>query len=198
MSSIRIIGNNVIHRLAETWFFLSPLFFCRNTAKIAKGCNFCHHFQNAAQGSKAHRPRGGSTSQGSAPGSIRRTAAHTRPRAGHQHRQPGPSRTATPASAPAGAALRAAAFEANRPLSLAGQALAALSLVAKHQPGQELATRTHQARPSLAGQGVAWAGCCFACWGVCGIFRTKKTRHGAGWVNRKGGSGLLAARWRPL
>ena len=111
-------------------------------------------------------------------------------------------------------------LRANRPLGLAGQALAAISLIAKHQsgqelatsqgsasgsirrtqhaPGQELSTRTHQARPSLAGQGVALGWCCFACWGVCGIFRTKKTRHGAGWVNRKGGSGLLAARWRPL
>ena len=48
MSSIHIIGDNVIHRLAKTWLFLSSLFSCRNTAKIAKGCNSCHGLQHAA------------------------------------------------------------------------------------------------------------------------------------------------------
>ena len=36
----------------------------------------------------------------------------------------------------------------------------------RHTPGQGLATRTRQARPSLAGQGVALDWCCFACWGA--------------------------------
>ena len=105
-----MICDNVIHRLAKTWFFLSPLFFCRNTAKIAKGCNSCHHFQNAAQGSKAHRPRGAAPAR----------AAH-RARSGARSTHPAkscpPERTRCGHRLPgkglpwAGAALRAAAFE---------------------------------------------------------------------------------------
>ena len=36
----------------------------------------------------------------------------------------------------------------------------------RHTPGQELATRTRQARPSLAGQGVALGWRCFSGWGA--------------------------------
>ena len=43
-------------------------------------------------------------------------------------------------------------LRANRPLGLAGQALAAISLIAKHQPGQELATSTG----STATPGTGW------------------------------------------
>ena len=78
MSSIRIIGDNVIHRLAKTWFFLSPLFSCRNTAKIAKGCNFCHHFRTLRQ---AARPIG----QGVAAPAQR----HAQHRTAQAARQPG-------------------------------------------------------------------------------------------------------------
>ena len=49
-------------------------------------------------------------------------------------------------------------LRANRPLGLAGQALAAISLIAKHQPGQELATSqgaAHRARSGApAGTGA--------------------------------------------
>ena len=113
---------------------------------------------------------------GSAPGWIRRTAW---PGAGHQHAQQhqhGPSSPATPGCAqpwPAapGSALSWIERTAARTRPMAGQRHA------QHAPGQGLATRTRQARSSLAGQGVALGWWGFACWGVCGISQTQKTRR---------------------
>jgi hypothetical protein len=114
--------------------------------------------------------------RGNAPGWIRRTA---RPGAGHQHaqqhqdsrqqhspgQQRGPSSPATPGCAqpwPAapGSALSWIRRTVARTRPRAGQRHA------QHAPGQGLATRTRQARSSLAGQGVALGWWVFACWGA--------------------------------
>ena len=105
---------------------------------------------------------------GSAPGWIRRTVARTRPMAGQRHGSSSTAAAARPKQ-PGNPGLRTALATsagqwiertAARTRPRAGQRHA------QHAPGQGLATRTRQARPSLAGQGVALGWCCFAYWGA--------------------------------
>ena len=92
-------------------------------------------------------------------------AAAPRQQAAAQQHQPGPSSPATPGCAQPWPAARGSALSwirrtVARTRPMAGQRHA------QHAPGQGLATRTRQARPSLAGQGVALGWRCFACCSV--------------------------------
>ena len=120
MSSIRIICDNVIHRLAKTWFFCLRFFpvetpqkspkvaisattserCARQQGPSAKGWQHQDSRQQHSPGQQHAQHQHGPSSQatpGSAPGWIRRTVARTRPMAGQQH---GSSSTAQAARQP--------------------------------------------------------------------------------------------------
>ena len=150
MSSIRIIGDNVIHRLAKTWFFSVPACFLLKHRKNRQRLQFLPPLPERCAGQQSPPAKGWQHQPGQRTGLDQAHAARTRLDQAHQPGQELATRThqVRPSLAGQGVALGRVLLcvqqrlRANRPLGLAGQALAAISLIAKHQPGQELATST--------------------------------------------------------